>query len=113
VRHQAGARPALAAAHQRQQPCVIKQALDQQLDPATAGLASEDACRDHPRVVEHQQVAGAQTLRQIGDGGIRDGATVAIQAQQATRAALDEWGLGDQRGRQFVSEVGTAHGARW
>ena len=37
---------------------------DQQFDPPACGFFAEQAGLDHPRVVEHQQIAGAQQARQ-------------------------------------------------
>src|SRR3546814_13445180 len=56
----------LAGADLRPRLVARLQALDQDLDPPAApGLAAEQPRRDHPGVVEHQQVALAQQPRQI------------------------------------------------
>src|SRR3546814_4432316 len=56
----------LAGAYLRPRLVARLQALDQDLDPPAApGLAAEQPRRDHPGVVEHQQVALAQQRRQI------------------------------------------------
>ena len=53
------ARACTSAVSRRQHP------LQQQLDPPAAVLDAVNARRDHARVVEHQQIAGAQQRRQI------------------------------------------------
>ena len=106
ARMQHAARPRrMARAHLRQRVMGVEHALDQHLDPAAAGLASQQARLDHARVVEHEHVARLHQLRQVAKQPIRQRAACAVQMQQPARAALRRRKLRDQLGRQFVVEV--------
>ena len=70
--------------------------LEQHLDAPAGRLAPDDARRQHARVVEDEQVAGAQELRQLGEQPILDGARGAVEHEQTARAPLGERHLRDQ-----------------
>ncbi len=57
----------LLGAHLRARLLRAEQAFDQDLHAPAAGLVAEQPRRDHPGVVEHQQVAGLQQLGQVAD----------------------------------------------
>ena len=76
----------------------------QQLDRAAGVDAAEEPRRAHPRVVEDEQVAGCQQLRQVGDRAVGDRAVPLRQHQQAGAIAPLRRSLGDQRRRQIVVE---------
>src|SRR5207244_864433 len=62
----AAARPGrFGEAELRDELAIVDHALDQDLDAAAALLAAEQACRNHARVVEHQQIAGLEQSWQI------------------------------------------------
>jgi hypothetical protein len=86
-------------------PLALAHPLDeQQLHPAAAGgAAGEEPRRDHPRVIEHQQVARPQQAGQVADPGVALGADV-VEEEQAALAARGGF-LGDARRRQVVVEV--------
>jgi hypothetical protein len=48
----------------------LQHALEQNLDLSACRLAANDASRNHPRVVEHEQIARAQQRRQIREAQI-------------------------------------------
>ena len=93
----------LARAHLRDHDAVGLDALDQRLDRAAARLDAEQARLDHRRVVDDEQVAGAQQLGQIAKAPVvrRRGAAV----EQARGAALGRGMLGDQLARQREVEI--------
>jgi hypothetical protein len=101
----------LAGAHLRQRDALIEQALHQHLDLPAAFLAAEQARMQHPGVVHHQEVAGAQPLRQLGNAAID--AIVAGDNQQAARRTLRQGRLRHQFRRQQVVEIGEGQGHRW
>src|SRR6185437_2977411 len=88
-----------------------EQAFDQDLHPATAGLLPEQARRNHPGVVEHQQVARLQQRWQVAHLQVGEGSRRRRHQQQAARRAFGQGGLGDQFGRQFVMEIGLLQGS--
>ncbi|MNV44906.1 hypothetical protein D3C71_1366840 [compost metagenome] len=100
----------LAGANLRAGLLATEQALDQDLDPAAGGLLPEQTRRDHPRVVEDQQVAGLQQLRQITDMAVIECLRRRRHQQQAAGRTLGQGGLGDQRLGQLVVEIGLLQG---
>src|SRR3989344_1539586 len=78
-------------------------AFDQQLQLAAAGLLAKDACLDHARVVEDEQVALAQQAGQLAKDAVHrlHGAAV----QQARGAAFGRGVLGNEFGGQREVEV--------
>ena len=100
----------LARAHLRPRLVPGQQAFDEDLDAPAAGLRAVQAGRDHARVVEDQQVAGLQQVRQVADAGIAQGRGRGRHHQQAARGALGQGRLRDQLGRQVVMEVGALQG---
>src|SRR2546426_957435 len=76
-----------------------KRALDQHLDVSAGLLTPEQARLDHLGVVEYQQVAGREQLRQIGEAATRDGRRA--DAEQAASRSLRVRILRDQLGRQL------------
>jgi hypothetical protein len=94
-----------AGAEMDQRPPFVQQTLDQQLDAPAAGLAAVQAGRDHPGVVEHQQVAGAQQFRQVIEPAVAERAGCAVQGQQPAVAAPGRGVLGDQFRRQVEAKI--------
>jgi hypothetical protein len=93
--HQAGAGPGLAAGARQRFPAVSVAAFDQQqLDAPAVGGVREDPRRDHPSVVDHQQIAGAQQRRQVTDVPVAD----RPDRRKVEQTALAPWRriLGDQ-----------------
>ena len=105
-------RRVVAHPHQHQRLVVIEDALDQHLDPPARGLVAEQPGLDHPRVVEHQEVAGPQHRRQVLEPGIADRTGQAIHEHQAARAAFGQRLLGNQFRREVVVEIVESHPAR-
>ena len=68
------------------------------------------ASRDHPRVVDHEQVARPQQVGQIAHVAVLRVAPSAAVDEQAGRVARLDRGLGDARVGQVVVEVAEPHG---
>ena len=100
----------LADLHVRHHFVARKHPLHQQLQPATAGLGAKQACLDHLRVVEHQEIAGRQQCRQLAEHPVYRLRSAPIQQPRAT--ALGRRMLGNQRARQFEIEIAEGVGAR-
>lgn len=103
-------RQRLAAAQLNKGLPIARQALDQCLDTPAAGPPAAQPGANHARVVQQQQVAGAQQGWQVGEGAVANGRS-GRQVQQATGAALRQRLLGDQRLGQCECEVLAPHGA--
>ena len=88
---------------------LVQHSLDQHLQFAAAVLHPEQPGLDHARVVEHQQVAGLEKLRQIAEPTIRQRAARAIEMEQAALAALPSGKLGDQLGGESEIEITGFH----
>ena len=84
-------------------------ALDKNLNFSPGCLAPPQARRNHPGVVENQQVIGADEIGKLGKLVMTDAAIGTFQAQQATGAALRQRMLGYQLRRQDIAEIGTLH----
>ena len=78
-------------------------ALEQQLDAPAGRLAPEHARRQHARVVEDEQVAGAQQLRQVGEHADRRWRPLRRRARASGSRAVRERHLRDQLRRQARS----------
>ena len=90
-----------------------QQAFDQDLHAPAGGLLAEQARRDHPGVVEDQQVAGLQQPGQVAHRAVLQLARRLRHHQQAAGGAFGQGGLGDQGFGQLEMEVGFLHrGAR-
>src|SRR4051794_24293881 len=79
-------------------PLALSQGLDEQdLHLSAAGAPAVEPRRDHPRVVEHQEISWTEETRQVTDPGVavRPGA---VEHQQAALAAGGRL-LGDAGGR--------------
>src|SRR3989442_1753193 len=76
---------------------------------AAARTPAVDPRGNHPRVVQHEEIAGAEQLRKLADGAMPAGARDAIEHEQPGIAALRGRLLRHQLGRQRVVEVGQAH----
>ena len=81
-------------------------ALDQDFRRAAGLLAPEQARLQHPRVVEHEQIAGAQEFRQIDERPIVEAPPGHVDDEQAAGRTLVQRLLRDQFGRQVVVEIG-------
>ena len=93
--------------------CDIERPLQQQLDLAAGILEREQARGNHARVVEDQQIAGRDELRQIAHAPIGERAGGAVERQQPARRSLGERLLGYEFFGKFVGEVGAAHGGEF
>jgi hypothetical protein len=85
------------ALHKRQDP------LHQQLQLPAAGFFAKQTRWHNLRVVEHQQVALLQQSGQVFEDAVHRHSASAIE--QARRAALGRWGLGDQFGGEVKVKV--------
>jgi hypothetical protein len=94
----------LAGAQLHQCRAIGEDAFEKDLDAATGGLVAHHPRRDHTRVVEDQQVARLEQVREIPDGAVFHTA-VRVQDQQPARGAFGEWRLRDQFGRQVIGKV--------
>lgn len=83
----------------RQHTFVIQHALNQHLNFAAAGFTAIDARRDHPGIIEHQQIARIELIQHISKHAMVQRPARAIQRQQAATAALRLRIVGDQRFR--------------
>ncbi|MNV81835.1 hypothetical protein D3C71_1755290 [compost metagenome] len=99
----------LAGAHMGQHPVAVEHALDQHFEFAARGFLAKQPRRDHPGVVEHHQVAGAQILEQIGELPVRQRAARSIEDQQTAAMALGQRVAGDQGIGEFEGKIGDAH----
>ena len=86
----------------RQHAPVIEDTFDKNFGLAARVFARGKSCRDDAGVVEYQQIAGAQQCGKIGKAAIDARLT---HIQQAARAALIHWKLGDQRFGQLKIKV--------
>ena len=76
------------------------------------GQAPPDESRGkHPRIVDHQQVARRQQVRQVRESVMRDGAVLPAQPEQPRRAALGGRLLGNQLRGKVEVELGHQHGS--
>ena len=94
----------LRGAHLRQHRALAEHALDQHFDIAAGFLDAEKARLQHARVVHHQQVARSKQIDDVAELAVDD--RVAVELQQARRAALGKRDLGDAVRRQVEIEVG-------
>ena len=96
----------------QRQPLGRTEALDQQqLDPAARAFpVGKQTCGDHLGVVDHQQVAGVEQLREVGDPAVTD-RPWAGEDQQAARAPGSR-DLSDPIFGQKVVEIGGPHGGQ-
>ena len=88
---------------------VFERPHEEQLEPAAARTPAVDPRGNHPRVVQHEEIAGAEQLRKLADGAMPAGAREAIEHEQPGIAALRGRLLRHQLRRQHVVEVGQAH----
>jgi hypothetical protein len=85
--------------------------LDQQtLDGAAAGHATTEQARgEDSGVVDDDEIAGTQQLRQRGDPRVRDDPGFAVEVKQTGAAALRGRLLGDELRWKFEVEVADIH----
>ncbi|MDT4832384.1 hypothetical protein FQZ97_659400 [compost metagenome] len=100
-------------AHLGQHGMRVQHALHQHLDLAAARLVAEEACLDHARVVEDQQVFRAQVIDDVAEGAVDQahriggvGGRDPFHHQQPAGAAVGQRALGDQFWRQRKIEIG-------
>ncbi len=80
------------------------------LDPAAARLAAaEEPGRVDAAVVDHEEVAGPQPRRQVGNVPVGDPAGGPLEDQQTRGPALGRRRLRNLLGRQGKVEVGDEH----
>src|SRR3569833_2375246 len=91
--------------------------LQEYLYPASRGFCAHEPRCDDLRVVEAQQIVGAQKLGEVTHAAVACACRACwlvggpFEHQQPTRRSLGEWGLGNQVGRQVVGEVMALHAA--
>ena len=90
----------------RKNPLPRKLTFHQHFDLAARRLATEKPRRDHPGIVEHQQISGSKQIRKVPDTLVLKRPGGAIHHQQATGAAVRQRVFRDSFGRQVVIEVG-------
>ena len=76
-----------------------------------AGACCEDAGGDHAAVVEDEEVAFVQIVREVSEGVIFEGAGGALYGEHAAGAADGGRGLGDEVFGKREVEVGDEHEA--
>jgi hypothetical protein len=76
------------------------------LDPGRAAPPGEPR-GDDPRVVEHQDIARSEQVRQVAERAVRE---LRADLEQARGVARPHRVLGDQLARQVEIEVVCAHG---
>jgi len=101
----------LAGADLGPRPLPTQQAFNQDLDPATAGLLAEQACGDHPGIVEDQQIARLQQRRQVAHVQVGEVLRRRRHQQQAAGRTFRQRRLGNQFRRQVVMEIGLFQGS--
>ncbi len=91
---------------------VIRRTNEKAFGGAAAGQPDADQpCREHARVVDHQQIAGAQQRWEIGKLVMGNGAGGPLHRQQAAAAAFGRRVLRDQRIGQGEIELANFHEA--
>jgi len=85
-------------------------ALDEYLRTAARSLVGPETCLDDPCVIEYQQVAGTEQLRQLGKLPVLNIIPYGEQATVATRRGRV---LRDQFVGQLVVEIRNQHGRAW
>ena len=109
VHIQAFARGQALAAHQRFPGQGVLAAQEQQFHLPAGGLARKDARRNDARLVDHQQVAGAQVVADVPEGGVLQLGRVAAQHQQARVVARLDGRLRDPLRGKVVIEIEGLH----
>ena len=71
----------------------------------------EEPGAHHARVVEDQQVAGAQEPGKVRELEIPGDRIGRLQGEQAGGPALGQWALGDQLWGEVEAEIGAVHAA--
>jgi len=102
----------LADAELRARLVVRQQALDQDFHAPACGLVAEQPRRNHPGVVEDQQIARLQQGRQVAHLQIRQRGIARRHQQQPTGRAFRQRRLRNQRFGQVVMEIGLLQGRR-
>ena len=103
----------VAGAHHRQHLVLAVDALDHHLDAPAAFLAPGQPCVDDPGVVEHQQAAGRDEFRQIGQQPVGSAGLGLLHqrrhVQQPPAGALLGRVLRNQFLGQVIVEIGQLH----
>jgi len=97
----------------RHDPPIIGRVFFEQEDfelSAGLGIDGAEASGKHTGIIQHQNVASAQVLEQMGKLAVLDLLRIAMQHQQTGLIAPGRGGLGDQTGGQFKIEIGGSHG---
>ena len=100
--------------HERDPRVAARRRPDQKaLGGAAAGQPDADqARREDARVVDDQQIAGAEQRRQVVEGEMRDAPARAIERHEPAAAARGRRLLRDQLVREIEIEVGDVHGKK-
>src|SRR5437899_1737066 len=91
-------------AHQQELGCTTRAPGPGSRDPGPV-----QSRRDHAGNVEDQDVFGRDQLDDVAEPGMADDAVRALQNEQATRRAVGEGVLRDERRGEIVFEVGGVH----
>ena len=92
-----------ACAHLREHLAVAGHTLNQHLDLAAAGLASEKTSVQHAGIVHHQQIAGLQQVGQVTKMAVIQ--AVVGHLQQTTGCPIGQRNLRDQVRRQVKVKI--------
>ena len=105
----------LAGPHLGQHFTLPHHALDHHLDAPATGLVAQQPRRNHPRVVEHQQIARPEITQKIGELPVLQQAIGAPQAQQAAAGTFCRRVMSDQLIGQIEAKIGELHAReiRW
>ena len=93
----------------RQHPATIEHALDQHFDFAARRFLAEQTRRNHPRVIENHQVAGAHVIEQLNETVVTKRTGRTVERQQTTGTTLGQWMSSDQRIREIEGKSGDLH----
>ena len=72
-------------------------------------VVGEEACRDHPGVVEDKEIALAHKACEVGEEEVFDPSGLAVDEHHARGLPLIEWVLGNELGRELVVKIIGAH----
>ncbi len=101
-----------AGTNVRQHPKLVDYSFNQHFQRTAGLLATKQAGRNYPGIVEHHQIAGAQILEQIDKLTVSQLAGRPVEAQQPTGAPLGQRMPCDQLIGQVEMKVTETHALR-
>ena len=104
--HQLPGAQRLAGPHVQERLTTLEGPLQQHLHGSAARFATLQSRRDHPRVVEYQEVIGPQEARQVDELSIDGRAGAPLQNEQPRGRTLGQRPLGNQLLGELEIEVG-------